>query len=72
MMQIVKQTHEEKMAMYMKLPKKELAKMQIECNRLLDNISQHVSIDEFPGIMAKSLGERTMDMIENDFNNTLV
>jgi urease beta subunit len=36
MMQIVEQTHEEKLAMYMKLPKKQLAKMLIECNTLLD------------------------------------
>jgi hypothetical protein len=36
MMQIVEQTHEEKIAMYMKLPKKQLAEMLIECNALLD------------------------------------
>jgi urease beta subunit len=36
MMQIVEQTHEEKLAMYMKLPKKQLAEMLIECNTLLD------------------------------------
>ena len=34
-MQIVEQTHEEKIAMYMKCTKKELIEMLIECNRLL-------------------------------------
>ena len=37
-MQIVEQTKEEKLAMYMKLTKKELANMLIACNDLLDNI----------------------------------
>lgn len=37
MMQIIEQTHEEKMAMYMKLSKKELAQMLIEANRHLEN-----------------------------------
>lgn len=36
MMQIVEQTHEEKMAIYMKQPKKKLAQMLIECNRIID------------------------------------
>ena len=35
-LQIVPQTHEEKMAMYMKLSKKELAEMLINCNVLLE------------------------------------
>jgi len=34
-MQIIQQTDEEKLAMYMKLSKEELAKMLIECNRIL-------------------------------------
>lgn len=36
MMQIIEQTYEEKMAMYMKLSKKELAQMLIEANKHLD------------------------------------
>lgn len=32
MVQIVEQTHEEKLAMYMKLSKKELVEMLISCN----------------------------------------
>lgn len=36
MMQVIEQTHDEKMAMYMKCTKKELASMLIECNRILE------------------------------------
>ena len=36
-MQIVEQSHEEKMVMYMKCTKKKLAEMLINCNDLLDN-----------------------------------
>ena len=35
-MQIIKQTDEEKMAMYMKMPKKKIAEMLIQCNKVLD------------------------------------
>lgn len=35
-MQVMKQTHEEKVAMYMKLPKKQLIEMLIHCNILLE------------------------------------
>lgn len=37
MMQIIQQTDEEKMAMYMKLPKKEIIAMLIQCNKMLDS-----------------------------------
>jgi len=36
-MQVVKQTKEEKMKMYMKLPKKKLAEMLIEANRVIQS-----------------------------------
>ena len=36
MMQVIEQTHDEKMKMYMKCTKKNLAEMLIECNRILD------------------------------------
>lgn len=36
MMHIIKQTDEEKMAMYMKMPKKKIAEMLIQCNKVLD------------------------------------
>lgn len=39
-MQVIEQTHEEKMAMYMKLPKKKLIEMLIQCNLLLAARSQ--------------------------------
>lgn len=37
MIQVIQQTDEEKMAMYMKLPKKEIIKMLIECNKILES-----------------------------------
>ena len=37
MMQVIEQTHEEKMKMYMKLPKKEIIAMLIQCNKILDS-----------------------------------
>ena len=37
MIRIEEQTDEEKLAMYMKCKKKELALMLIECNRILDD-----------------------------------
>lgn len=36
MLQIIEQTHEEKMKMYCDLPKEKLAEMLIECNRIID------------------------------------
>ncbi len=36
MIQIAEQTHEEKVAMYMALPKKKIIDMLIECNRILE------------------------------------
>jgi hypothetical protein len=36
MMQVIEQTQEEKLKMYMKFSKVELAKMLIECNRILE------------------------------------
>ncbi len=38
MMRIMKQTREEKMVMYMKLPKKKLAEMLINCNDVIDKL----------------------------------
>ncbi len=42
MIQIVEQTHEEKVKMYMKLSKRELIDMLIQCNILLENIGTPV------------------------------
>jgi hypothetical protein len=54
MMQIIQQTDEEKMAMYMKLPKKEIIAMLIQCNKILDsrmvvneNFVQHNIIGQY-------------------------
>lgn len=40
MMQVIEQTHDEKMKMYMKCSKKKIIEMLIECNRILDAQSQ--------------------------------
>jgi hypothetical protein len=40
MLQIVEQTKEEKMAMYMKLPKKQIVEMLINCNDIITALTQ--------------------------------
>lgn len=40
MMQVVPQTDKQKMAMYMKMPKKKIIKMLIQCNKILDSYSR--------------------------------
>ncbi len=40
--QVIKQTKEEKVAMYMKSSKRELVDMLIECNNLLDGIASEI------------------------------
>lgn len=42
MIQVIEQTHEEKLAMYMKLPKKQVVEMLIECNRIIRAITPTV------------------------------
>ena len=43
MVQIIEQTDEEKLAMYMRLPKKKLAEMLIECNKIISRINPIVT-----------------------------
>lgn len=47
MYQVIKQTDEEKLAMYMKTPKKELAKMLLQCNKILDSEYYGKGISEY-------------------------
>jgi hypothetical protein len=44
MMQIIEQTYEEKVKMYMKLSKKELTQMLIHCNDIIDAIPMKIEI----------------------------
>jgi hypothetical protein len=37
MYQVIEQTDEEKKAMYMQLPKEQIVKMLIECNKIINN-----------------------------------
>jgi len=64
MMQIVEQTHEEKVAMYMKLPKEELIEMLIECNNILHkrpmveyNIKEHKPHTFIPNYIRNAINE---------------
>jgi len=50
MIQIVKQTHEEKLAMYMKCSKKKLAEMLIACNDIIEDIPLRIEILDSVGI----------------------
>lgn len=42
MYQVIEQTDEEKMTMYMKLSKKEIISMLIECNKFIDKFTPQV------------------------------
>lgn len=46
MIQRIKQTEEEKIKMYMKSSKKELVKMLINCNNILEQIPITIKIDK--------------------------
>lgn len=46
MVQVVEQTHEEKIAMYMKLSKRELAEMLINANIVLESLGPRVYIEQ--------------------------
>lgn len=46
MVQVIEQTHEEKVEMYMKSTKKELIGMLIECNRIVEKMP--ITIEAVP------------------------
>ncbi len=56
MLQIVEQTKDEKMAMYMKLPKKQIVEMLINCNDIITALTQAKNC-VIPAVM----GELTCD-----------
>lgn len=43
MNQIIPQTDEEKMAMYMKLPKEKIIEMLIQCNKFIDSLTPQIT-----------------------------
>ena len=59
MIQVIEQTHDEKMKMYMKCTKKKLAEMLIECNRILNaqmeakNITSNYVLNVLCGVNEK-------------------
>lgn len=42
-MQVIPQTDKQKMAMYMKLPKKKIIAMLIQCNKMIDYYSNNAN-----------------------------
>lgn len=65
MLQIVEQTKEEKMAMYMKLPKKQIAEMLINCNDIITALTQvkNCSISAVSG-RSEQLSDSLQDQIK--------
>ncbi len=64
MLQVVEQTEEEQMKMYMKLSKKEIIKMLIEANKHLNRIQPKVmsfnnNFNEYKPIISKEEGSKT-------------
>lgn len=60
MMQVVEQTHKEKMKIYMKLSKKQLAEMLINCNEIISGMPIHVSFKiESPTVEWMDFKKRT-------------
>lgn len=55
MMQIVKQTKEEKIKMYMKCPKKQLAEMLWSCNVIIDSLTPKVKTSQIKQSNRKSV-----------------
>ncbi len=43
-MQVIEQTDEEKMAMYMQQPKEKLCEMLIQCNKIIDSMSSPLHV----------------------------
>ena len=43
MHQVIKQTDEEKTKMYMKVSKKKLIEMLIQCNKIIENYSRQIN-----------------------------
>lgn len=57
MYQVIQQTHEEKVKMYMKLPKKQIIEMLIECNRIISIITPIVTtINKTKGTSDTTIG----------------
>ena len=46
MMRIIEQTRDEKIAMYMKLTKREIAEMLVNSSEALDNALKHVALEQ--------------------------
>jgi hypothetical protein len=62
MMQIIEQTYEEKMAMYMKCTKKELAEMLINCN---DILSMQMKLQSTPTATVNNFCNHEMEWTHN-------
>lgn len=65
MMQIIQQTDEEKMVMYLKLPKKKIIEMLIQCNKILDNIISELNEKISQPVLISSLHSECQNGLEN-------
>lgn len=68
MMQVIEQTHEQKMKMYMKCTKQKLAEMLIECNRILDAQLQVKNISS-NSLISGSVSSSTTTMKEGYYSD---
>ena len=69
MMQIIEQTHEEKVKMYMKARKIQLIEMLIECNRIIDAQSQAGKYLAQPDVSGSISCDDMEDIIERFYLN---
>lgn len=69
MMQIIEQTHKQKMKMYMKCTKKKLAEMLIECNRILDGQMQVKNISSNSQAVSGIVSSSTTTMKEGYYSD---
>jgi hypothetical protein len=60
MLQVIKQTRSEKVKMYMKLPKKKLAEMLVNCNEILDGCAPRLDVVEL---------KKLCDEYDNEYGN---
>lgn len=69
MMQVIEQTHKQKMKMYMKCTKKKLAEMLIECNRILEAQLQVKNIAVQGGVSGSAFSSTTTTKKEGYYSD---
>lgn len=69
MMQVIEQTHDEKMAMYMKLPKKKLVEMLISCNDAIGVLSNPYKDDKRP--LSEIIKSKLLELERDENKHTI-